>query len=132
MKQSKVQAYLLRVDKLSGVVYKGYLAEVDNTLEAEQGYVNYDEPHGLITVLSITDEIDVIANDEGKLKNYPINRFVVDDMGGVYDMLVGNLMCVRHNSEGEFTSIREEDIPVIEKHLVSIMPDNLTEYKEAE
>jgi hypothetical protein len=132
MKQEKIQAYLLRVNKLSGVVYKGYLAEVDNTLEAEQRYVNYDEPHGLITVLSITDEIDVIANDEGKLKNYPINRFVVDDMGGVYDMLVGNLMCVRHNSEGEFTSIREEDIPVIEKHLVSIMPDNLTEYKEAE
>ena len=132
MKQSKIQAYLLRVDKLSGVVYKGYLSEVENSLEAEQRYVNYDEPHGLITVLSITDEIDVIANDEGKLKNYPINRFVVDDMGGVYDMLVGNLMCVRHNSEGEFTSIREEDIPVIEKHLVSIMPDNLTEYKEAE
>ena len=91
MKQEKIQAYLLRVNKLSGVVYKGYLAEVDNTLEAEQRYVNYDEPHGLITVLSITDEIDVIANDEGKLKNYPINRFVVDDMGGVYDMLVGNL-----------------------------------------
>ncbi len=132
MKQEKIQAYLLRVNKLSGVVYKGYLAEVDNILEAEQKYVNYDEPHGLITVLSITDEIDVIANDEGKLKNYPINRFVVDDMGGVYDMLVGNLMCVRHNSEGEFTSIREEDIPVIEKHLVSIMPDNLTEYNEAE
>ena len=47
-------------------------------------------------------------------------------------MLVGYLMCVRHNSEGEFTSIREEDIPVIENHLVTIMPDNLTEYKEAE
>ena len=130
MKQEKIQAYLLRVNKLSGVVYKGYLAEVDNTLEAEQRYVNYDEPHGLITVLSITDEIDVIANDEGKLKNYPINRFVVDDMGGVYDMLVGNLMCVRHNSEGEFTSIREEDIPVIEKHLIPLNPLCLQDYKE--
>lgn len=38
MKQSKIKAYLLRVNKLSGVVYKGYLAEVDNTLEAEQRY----------------------------------------------------------------------------------------------
>ena len=47
-------------------------------------------------------------------------------------MLVGNLMCVRHNSDGEFTSIRDEDIPVIEKHLVAIMPDNLTEYREDE
>lgn len=132
MKQKKIQAYLLRVDKLSGVVYKGYLAEVDNTLEAEQRYVNYDEPHGLITVLSITDEIDVIANDEGKLKNYPINRFVVDDMGGVYDMLVGNLMCVRHNSDGEFTSIKEDDIPIIESHLIPLMPDKMINYEEAE
>lgn len=132
MKQKKIQAYLLRVDKLSGVVYKGYLAEVDNTLEAEQRYVNYDEPHGLITVLSITDEIDVIANDEGKLKNYPINRFVVDDMGGVYDMLVGNLMCVRHNSEDEFTSIKEDDIPIIESHLIPLMPDKMIDYEEAE
>lgn len=132
MKQSKIQAYLLRVDKQSGVVYKGYLSEVENSLEAEQRYVNYDEPHGLITVLSITDEIDVIANDEGKLKNYPINRFVVDDMGGVYDMLVGNLMCVRHNSAGEFTSIREEDIPVIESHLIPLMPDKMINYEEAE
>lgn len=131
MKQSKIQAYLLRVNKLSGVVYKGYLAEVDNTLDAEQRYVNYDEPHGLITVLSITDEIDVIANDEGKLKNYPINRFVVDDMGGVYDMLVGNLMCVRHNSDGEFTSIKEEDIPIIESHLIPLMPDKMIDYEEA-
>lgn len=132
MKQEKIQAYLLRVNKLSGVVYKGYLAEVDNTLEAEQIYVNYDEPHGLITVLSITDEIDVIANDEGKLNNFPINRFLVSDAGVVLDMLVGNIMCVRHNSAGEFTSIREEDIPVIESHLIPLMPDKMIDYEEAE
>ena len=92
MKQEKIQAYLLRVNKLSGVVDKGYLGEVDSALEAEQRYVNYDEPHGLITVLSITDEIDVIANDEGKLKNYPINRVRVDADGKPWDILVGNLM----------------------------------------
>lgn len=131
MKQSKIQAYLLRVNKLSGVVYKGYLAEVDNTLEAEQRYVNYDEPHGLITVVSINDDIDVICNDEGKLRNFPINRFLVSDAGVVLDMLVGNIMCVRHNSEGEFTSIREEDIPVIESHLIPLMPDKMIDYEEA-
>lgn len=132
MKQEKIQAYLLRVNKLSGVVYKGYLAEVDNTLDAEQRYVNYDEPHGLITVLSITDEIDVIANDEGKIRNFPINRFLVSDDGIVLDMLVGNIMCVRHNSDGEFTSIREEDISVIESHLIPLMPDKMIDYEEAE
>lgn len=132
MKQSKIQAYLLRVDKLSGVVYKGYLVEVDNSLEAEQAYVNYDEPHGLITVISINDNIDIICNDEGKLKNFPINRFLVNDDGVVLDMLVGNIMCVRHNSEGEFTSIKEDDIPIIESHLIPLMPDKMIDYEEAE
>lgn len=132
MKQSKIKAYLLRVNKLSGVVYKGYLAEVDNSLEAEQAYVNYDEPHGLITVISINDNIDIICNDEGKLKNFPINRFLVNDDGVVLDMLVGNIMCVRHNSDGEFTSIKEDDIPIIESHLIPLMPDKMIDYEEAE
>lgn len=132
MKQEKIQAYLLRVNKLSGVVYKGYLAEVDNSLEAEQAFVNYDEPHGLITVLSITDVIDIIANDEGKLKNYPINRIVVDADGRPWDLLVGNLMCVRHHDEGEFTSILPEDIPVIEKRLIPLNPQCLLDYNESE
>lgn len=132
MKQSKIKAYLMRVNQLSGVVYKGYLAEVDNSLEAEQAYVNYNEPHGLITVISINDNIDIICNDEGKLKNFPINRFLVNDDGVVLDMLVGNIMCVRHNSDGEFTSIKEDDIPIIESHLIPLMPDKMIDYEEAE
>lgn len=132
MKQSKIQAYLLRVDKLSGIVCRGYLSEVQNSLEAEQRYVNYDEPHGLITVVSINDDIDVICNDEGKLRNFPINRFLISADGNVLDMLVGNIMCVRHNSAGEFTSIREEDISVIESHLIPLMPDKMIDYEEAE
>lgn len=132
MKQSKIKAYLMRTDEKSKIIYKGYLAEVDNTLEAEQAYVNYDKPHGLITVVSINNDIDIIANDEGKLNNFPINRFLVSDDGVVLDMLVGNIMCVRHNSDGEFTSIREEDIPVIESHLIPLMPDKMIDYEEAE
>lgn len=132
VEQDKIQAYLLRVDRLSGVVYKGYLANVDNSLEAEQAHVNYNEPHGLIAVVSITDEIDVICNDEGKLKNLPINRFLISDDGVVLDMLVGNIMCVRHNSDGEFTSIKEDDIPIIESHLIPLMPDKMIDYEEAE
>ncbi len=131
MEQDKIQAYLLRVDRLSGVVYKGYLANVDNSLEAEQAYVNYNEPHGLIAVVSITDEIDVICNDEGKLKNLPINRFLISDDGVVLDMLVGNIMCVRHNSDGEFTSIKEDDIPIIESRIIPLMPDKMIDYEEA-
>lgn len=132
MKQSKIKAYLMRTDEKSKIVYKGYLAEVDNTLEAEQRYVNFNEANGLIQVVSINDDIDIIVNGEGKLNNFPINRFLVSDDGIVLDMLVGNIMCVRHNSDGEFTSIREEDIPVIESHLIPLMPDKMIDYEEAE
>lgn len=132
MKQSKIQAYLLRVDKQSGVVYKGYLSEVENSLDAEQRYVNFNEANGLIQVVSINNNIDVICNDEGKLRNFPMNRFFVDDDGGVWDLLVGNAMCVRHNKDGEFTSILPEDVPIIEKHLVPINPQGLIDYDESE
>lgn len=93
MKQSKIKAYLMRTDEKSKIVYKGYLAEVDNTLEAEQAYVNYNKPHGLITVVSINNDIDIIANDEGKLNNFPINRFLVSDDGVVLDMRLV-ILCV--------------------------------------
>ena len=79
MKQSKIKAYLMRTDEKSKIVYKGYLAEVDNTLEAEQRYVNFNEANGLIQVVSINDDIDIIVNGEGKLNNFPINRFLVSD-----------------------------------------------------
>ena len=81
--------------------------------------------------MSINSEIDIICNDEGKLKNYPFNRLFVDDNGLPWDLLVGNLMCVRHNDEGEFTSILESDIPIIESHLIPLMPDKMIDYEEA-
>ena len=104
MKQEKIQAYLLRVNRLSGVVYKGYLAEVDNTLEAEQRYVNFNEANGLIAVVSINNEIDVICNDEGKLMGLPLNRALFDDDGHVYDIVSGNFLIVGLGEE-DFTDL---------------------------
>lgn len=141
MRDKFITAYLLRVDEESGKPYKGYLAQVENSLDAEQRYVNYGRDGGLIQVVSFGD-IDVICNDEGKLLGMPNNRAWIED-GNVLDVFVGNIMCVRHNSEGEFTSILESDIDVIEKTLYPILAVkknvvlltpayNLHEYKEKE
>lgn len=141
MRDKFITAYLLRVDGGSGQSYKGYLAQVENSLDAEQRYVNYGRAGGLIQVVSLGD-IDIICNDEGKLLNMPANRAWVED-GKIVDIFVGNIMCVRHNSEGEFTSILESDIEVIEKTLYPILKVinnvvlltpayNLHEYKEKE
>lgn len=115
----KIKAYFMRVDKESGKPFKGYMGEIEDTLEAEQLYVGFGRKK-YIDVLAITDEIDIVFSDEGKLLKYPLNRAVVRE-GRVSDIIAGNILCVRHDNEGAFTSILESDIEVIEKILQPIL-----------
>lgn len=141
-KNKRITAYLLRVDEKSRIPYKGYLTEVENSLEAEQYYVNYDRSNGIIQVITL-DGIDYILHDESKLLGFPPNRVIVGDKGEVLDIIAGNIMCVRHNADGDFTSILKSDIDVIEKRLRPIFAvirntvfirgsDDLPEYKEGD
>lgn len=105
MSPSYIKGFFLR----SG--YQGYFGELQNTLEAEQKYVG-----GLIQVVSLDGVVDVICNDEGKLRGLPVNCAFVDADDNVLDVFVGDLVCVRHD-EGEFTDIHEEDLQIIRKYL---------------
>ena len=119
---TKIKAYFMSVDPDSMMPLQGKLRFLDNTLEAKQKYVG-----GLIQCVSLTPEIDIICNDEGKLLELPANRAWIDiDEDGnieVIDLLVGNILCVRHNGE-DFTSIHDEDVEVIRKHLVPVIQTN--------
>lgn len=119
MKKAAILAYMLRVDETTGKPYRGYLAEIDDTLEALQGFVNFDRPGGLIQVLHLNDDIDVICHDGGKLLNYPVNRVWLDD-GEVLDFVVGNILIVRHIGDA-FSSIYKSDIPFVEEHLKPVV-----------
>lgn len=125
----------MRVDRNTGQVYRGSLVEIENSLKAKQDYVD-----GLIQVLTIED-IDIICNDEGKLMGLLPNRALFDESGEVVDVFCGSILAVRHNDEGEFTSIHPEDIQIINKYLkplirvgtkLMVIPkeDWLEEYKE--
>ncbi len=114
----KIKAYFMRVDRESGTPYQGYFGEIENELRPKQAYVNFDEPGGLIQVLRMGD-IDIICDDEGKLKNFPYNRVWIDDSGRVLDIFCGNIMCVRHKGD-EFISIEESDKEFIETYLQPI------------
>lgn len=119
-KNKFITAYLMRVDT-NGKKYRGYLSEVENSLKAEQNFVG-----GYIEVVRLTSEIDLIINDSGKLEGLRPNRlwrspYYVENMCFYqYDMLCGNIMAVRHDTEGDFTSIHESDIEVINESLIPI------------
>ena len=115
MFQEKILAYKLRVNEETGEVYHGYFEEIENTLEAKQKYVG-----GYIEVFRLTDEIDIILNDEGKINGMKPNRALFDNKK-VLDYFVGNILCVRHNEEGDFTSILEDDENIILRYLKPIM-----------
>lgn len=114
----KIKAYFIRGDNTRDVTYTGYVGEIFNTLEAFQSYVNFDRPGGKIETISLTDDIICIVHEEGKLKHFPVNRVICLN-GVTQDFLVGNILCVRRGSDGEFASIHEDDIPIIEKCLPS-------------
>lgn len=121
MKEQKIKAYLIRVDENTGECFRGSLQDIPNELSFLQHFVNFNREHGLIQVINI-EGINVICEDEGKLKQFPISRVWVEDTE-IVDVFVGNLICVRANEvTGEFTSIREEDISVIQKYLKPVVP----------
>ena len=111
----KIKAYMMRVDEKSGQVYKGYIGEIKNALKPKQDFVNYNKPGGLIQVINV-DDIDIICDDESKLKSFPPNRVWLID-GRVVDIFCGNILAVRHDAYGEFTSILHEDIKTINEFL---------------
>lgn len=116
MYEKTIKVFAMRVDEKKLKVYRGRIEELPNTLEAKQKFVG-----GLITVVGLTDELDIIANDEGKLEHLLPNRAWLDEAGNVLDILVGNLMVCRFDNEGNFTSVLESDIPVILNRLPAIM-----------
>ena len=106
-----IDAYFLRCDQERQ--YRGYVGRIENTLKANQSYVG-----GLIQAVSLTPEIIVICNDEGKIQQIPPNRAWVES-SGVVDFFAGNILCVRRSGD-EFASILPKDIAEIERRLIPL------------
>lgn len=141
MSSKRIKGYFLRVGEESEH-FKGYTAEFEDTLEYLQKYVG-----GYMDVIAMDNGVDLVINDEGKIQSLPLNRAIRTDTGEIADFICGNILCVRHDEEGEFISILEEDIPEIEKRLIPLLSvgavedrtvfvltnaDTLPEYKEAD
>lgn len=82
------------------------IMEIENSLKAEQAFVG-----GLIECTALTEEIDLICNEEGWLIGLE-PRVAIPESETI---IAGDCFICRHDRRGNFQSIREEDIPLIEK-----------------
>ena len=112
MMNSCVTAYIMRVSD-DGVNYQGYLADIENTLEEFQSIVD-----GNIEVIRISDDVLAVLNECGKFNGLKPSRLwkVNDNL----DIIHGNIVCVRSDNDGNFVSIQNEDIAVINECFVAI------------
>lgn len=82
-----------------------------------------EEVGGLITLAPYFDElddmgIDIYADDEGLLKADPkISVVVLGENGRIENVLVGNIIFVGHDGEGNSQSLTEEQLEFLYDHL---------------
>lgn len=95
------------------------IMEIENSLETEQSFVG-----GLIDVYSLTDNLDLVCNDEGLINGLEPKVAVLGEtvdrkegIRGLHEIIHGNCFVCRHDNDGNFVSIREEDVDTI-KYLV--------------
>lgn len=88
--------------------------EIENTLEAEQKFVG-----GLIEAVAITEEIDLICNEEFLLQGLE-PRVAIDNGEYPPTIICGDCFICRHNRKGEFESIKDTDIPIIAKRVIHL------------
>lgn len=78
-------------------------AEIDNSLESLQKIVG-----GLIEALyPYEDAVALIVNEEGKLLGLPLNRWMRDEEGVIYDVIAGTFLVVGL-TEDNFGSLTPE------------------------
>lgn len=111
-KAPSMRAYFLRAS--DGVVNKGYLSEIPNSLKAEQDYVG-----GGIETFALNDELVLIGARDAVIFGKTLNRAFYDESGNFITVFAGNLLVVRYRG-GEFCSVLEEDVKLIERLLKPI------------
>ncbi|MBO6282630.1 MAG: DUF3846 domain-containing protein [Pseudobutyrivibrio sp.] len=98
-----------------GIKEKG-LFEIENTLEALQEFVD-----GYIEVFYIGNDLLVVCNEEGKLRDLGVTAALVNENEEIIELIAGNCLVVRDNGEGDFESLKDGDEEYIKQHLKDVI-----------
>ena len=91
---------------------KPEVREIGDSLESMQKIVG-----GLIEAVYPFDEpVALIANEEGKLLNLPLNRALRDDEGNVYDIISGTFfVCAAPPDSDHFAGLTDQQVKMYMK-----------------
>jgi hypothetical protein len=120
---SKIKIYLMEVGE------NGCIKEIENSLEVFQTIVG-----GYIEILSLDKEciLDLVCNEEGKIKAFSLNRAWLSE-GEIVEVIAGSCFVTRHNKDGDSISIEETDVPKIEailKQVIGVVGNTILLAKE--
>ena len=90
--------------------------EIENTLQAEQDFVG-----GLMECTALTEDIDLICNEEGWLIGLE-PRVVIKESQTI---IAGDCFICRHDRQGNFKSIKESALELINSKVKSISDEML-------
>ena len=96
-KIDKIKVLIVEPDK------EPYEQEIEHTLETLQSIVN-----GVIDIIEIEKNVDLIINDEGKILNLEFNRVIPNDV-------IAGTFIVAGQKNGETISLTEEQIEKYKK-----------------
>ena len=89
--------------------------------EVEDKLHNYQEiVDGLIDYVSVDNGVDMIIDDEGKLKNKPVNAIATLLLNWNEDFIVGDVFIVGVNKEGETISLTDKQIQDYKKRILRL------------
>ncbi len=96
-----------QIDKIKVLIIepekKPYVKWIENSLKSLQGEVG-----GCIqAIYPWNDLAAIVADDEGKLKDKPFNRALLDEDGRIYDIISGTFLIVGLEEES-FCSLTDE------------------------
>lgn len=90
--------------------------EIENNLQAEQQFVG-----GLIECTALTEDIDLVCNEEGWVIGLE-PRVAIQEPKTV---IAGDCFICRHDRQGNFQSIKESDIDLINSKVKPISEEML-------
>jgi len=90
--------------------------EIENSLQAEQKFVG-----GLIECTALTEDIDLVCNEEGLLLDLA-PRIAIPESKTI---IAGDCFICRHDRQGNFQSIKESDLELIQSKVHYITDEEL-------